>query len=382
MIPVHRPRLPSSKLILPYLDEIDAARWYSNSGPLLMRFEKRLANHFGTEPSMLTTAANGTLMMVSILRSFNIPDQSLCIMPSWTFVATPAAACYSGLIPYFVDVDRDTQTLQPAALKAQLSDTSKPIGAVIVVAPFGAPVDRKSWDEFTAETGIPVIIDAAAAFDTVRELPEISIGNTPVMISLHATKIFGIGEGGLVLSTDADLVKKIKLNTSFGFNGNREALLVGYNAKLSEYSAAVGLASLDDWENTRNSWAIVRDNYIENLDKINVEHHLSREWVSSTYNIILPEKAEIIAAELQASGIDTRKWWGNGCHQHAAYEKFPTAKDLSNTDWLAQSVLGLPGAVDFEPRLVKQVTDTLGSILENLEKSEITYRLKISGAMA
>src|SRR5580658_9772275 len=97
MIPVHRPLLPASDLILPYLKEIDRARWYSNFGPLLVKFENRLAEHFGIAPENLTTAANGTLMLVSILSSLNIPENSLCIMPSWTFIATPAAACYAGL---------------------------------------------------------------------------------------------------------------------------------------------------------------------------------------------------------------------------------------------------------------------------------------------
>jgi len=367
MIPVHRPKLPSCDLILPYLNEIDESRWYSNFGPLLTRFENRLSEHFDVAPAMLTTAANGTLMLVSILKSMNIPENSFCIIPSWTFIATPSAACYAGLIPYFVDVDRETQTLNPAILKLQIARIKQPIGAVIVVAPFGAPIDTKSWDEFTDQTGIPVIIDAAAAFDAVKECSEMRLGHSPAMISLHATKVFGVGEGGLVISSNTDLVKKIKLNTSFGFNGNREAITLGYNAKLSEYTAAVGLAALDIWRDTRSAWERVRNDYMNNLDTRKISHGLSAEWVSSTYNVIVPEKADRIAALLAQTGIDTRKWWGNGCHQHPAYRHFPKMENLENTDWLNQSILGLPCAPDLETSQINHICEVLDSVLHHVE---------------
>src|SRR5688500_4841165 len=119
-IPVHRPQLPTSHLIMPYLKRIDEARWYSNFGPLVNEFETRLAEHFSVMPKMVATAVNGTLMLIATLRALNVPENSFCIMPSWTFVATASAAHYAGLTPYFVDVDRDTQALHPEILKAKL----------------------------------------------------------------------------------------------------------------------------------------------------------------------------------------------------------------------------------------------------------------------
>ena len=104
------------------------------------------------------------------------------------------------------------------------------------VAPFGAPFNIEEWDEFHRVTGIPVVIDAAAGFDTA------SAGLSPVMISLHATKAMGIGEGGLILCRDNNLAEQIRAARNFGFLGERVAEIPGMNAKLSEYGAAVGLA--------------------------------------------------------------------------------------------------------------------------------------------
>lgn len=369
MIPVHRPKLPPFELISRYLKEIDEARWYSNFGPLLGQFEARLAAHFGVTNNMLASAANGTLMLVAILKAWNIPQNSLCIMPSWTFVATAAAAHYAGLVPYFVDVNHIDQTLDPVVLKRQLASLDEPVGAVIVIAPFGAPVDREAWDIFTSETGIPVIIDAAAAFDTVGINSLMKPGKSPMMISLHATKVFGIGEGGIVLSTDKELVSRIRRVTSFGFNGNREAISLGFNAKLSEYSAAVGLASLDLWDEMRKQWAKVRDHYMHHLDAMQIAHCFSSEWISSTCNVILPEKSKIVAEQLKMQGIDTRQWWSDGCHQHPAYKGFPRSRNLDETEWLSQSVLGLPFAIDLEPKQIDQICNILKRTIDALTKN-------------
>lgn len=354
-IPVHRPQLPSSHLIMPYLKRIDEARWYSNFGPLVNELEAGFAKHFDVTPEMVTTAVNGTLMLIAMLKALNLPEKSYCIMPSWTFVATASAAHYAGLIPYFVDVDRDTQALDPAILKSKLPNIDGSIGAVIVIAPFGCPINIKGWEKFTEETHIPVIIDAAAGFDTVARIAEMSVSHIPIMISLHATKVFGIGEGGLALSKNRELIRRIKSMTGFGFDMHREALLLGLNAKLPEYTAAVGLAALDSWTETRRKWENIRDQYRIELANVNLKSPLSVDWVSSTCNVIVPNQAEFIAKELKEAGIDTRKWWLNGCHQHYAYQHYPREKNLTNTEWLSQSVLGLPFAIDLDENKVKYI---------------------------
>lgn len=362
VIPVHCPLLPSYERIAPYLKRIDSARWYSNFGPLVREFEARLAEHFNVLPEQLTTAANGTLMLTVLLKALGVAPGSLCVMPSWTFVATPASALDAGLIPYFVDVDLKTQALDPNKIKEQLNSIPGKVGAVIVVAPFGAPVDTAGWDAFSDETGIPVVIDAAAAFDTVSQLSEMRVRKSPVMISLHATKVFGIGEAALAISQDEKLIWRTKSLTGFGFNHQREALIQGSNAKLPEYTAAVGLAALDMWSETRQRWESVRDAYVEVLDSLGMRAWFQPDWVTSTCNIILPNRADELAVHLKQASIDTRKWWLNGCHRHKAYCHLPKS-DMPNTEWLSRSVLGLPFAVDLDLENIHRI----GVVIKNIQ---------------
>jgi dTDP-4-amino-4,6-dideoxygalactose transaminase len=363
MIPVHRPQLPLASQLLPYLERIDKARWYSNFGPLLVEFEQRIAEFYRLIPSMVATAANGTLMLSAILNALSVSAQSICIMPSWTFVATAAAAHHAGLIPYFVDVDRSTQALMPQVLRQQLDKIKQPIAAVIVTAPFGAPIDVQSWESFYADTGIPVIIDAAAAFDSIQKIPQMRPGKIPMMVSLHATKVFGVGEAALALCNDEALVERIKSMTSFGFKNGREAFCLGFNAKLSEYTAAVGLAALDHWDQNRTRWQSLIQYYIKQLEKHSIAHCLSSEWVSNTCNVILPQQADAVLTQLSKEDVMARKWWENGCHQHAAYQHFPRANSLVNTEYLSASVLGLPLSIDTKDEIIDEIIRKLTGIL-------------------
>ena len=91
------------------------------------------------------------------------------------------------------------------------------VGAIMVVAPFGAPVDGPEWERVQADTGIPVIIDAAAAFDTLQERGPMRLGACPMTVSLHATKVFGVGEGGALLCHDRALMDRVRRMAQFGF---------------------------------------------------------------------------------------------------------------------------------------------------------------------
>ncbi|MET0183006.1 MAG: DegT/DnrJ/EryC1/StrS family aminotransferase, partial [Caulobacterales bacterium] len=96
-IPVCRPWAPPAHAIAPYLERIDAARWYSNFGPLVLELEDRLAARFQSG-TRIVTVTNGTLALALTLRA-RAPRGGLCLIPSWTFVATAHAALLAGLTP-------------------------------------------------------------------------------------------------------------------------------------------------------------------------------------------------------------------------------------------------------------------------------------------
>ncbi len=338
-IPLMRPRLPHAASIFPYLEEIDRNRWYSNSGPLEHLFEARLASYFDIAESQVICVSNCTLGLEIALRMTARYRSGYCLMPSFTFVATAHAAVSAGLEPYFLDVDRNTWALDPDAIQDRLSKIEGQIAAVMPVAPFGASSDLGRWTAFARKTGIPVVLDAAASFDKAGG------DRIPLVLSLHATKAFGIGEGGVVLCKNEDLANNIRAGRNFGFLEGRSANLTGTNAKLSEYSAAVGLAALDHWKETRQEFLAVAQRYSDifsGVGGLRLGPGFSQETANSTCNIQFEAPiASHVVKHLASEGIEARKWWNNGCHNEPIFSKYPR-EDLQDTQFLADRVVGLP----------------------------------------
>jgi dTDP-4-amino-4,6-dideoxygalactose transaminase len=99
MLPIMRPKLPSAEALLPYLKQIDEARYYSNFGPLAVSLRERLAGHFGVPSGHVSIVANATLGLTLALAAQGAKPGTLCLMPAWTFVASPQAARLAGMQP-------------------------------------------------------------------------------------------------------------------------------------------------------------------------------------------------------------------------------------------------------------------------------------------
>jgi dTDP-4-amino-4,6-dideoxygalactose transaminase len=350
MIPVMRPKLPTAAQLTPYLEKIDSSRIYSNFGPLTLALEDRLAAHFSFPAATVATVANGTLGLTLALMAQGAAPGTLCVIPAWTFVASAQAAVMAGLVPYFVEVDPMTGALDADSIAGVIASAPGTIGAVMPIAPFGCPIDVRGWDRFRSRTGLPVVIDAAAGFDGLRP------AETPAVVSLHATKVLGAGEGGFVVSSDSALMRDIRARSNFGFAGTREAIADAANAKLSEYHAAIALAALDEWQSARSEWLAGAATYrraLRSFTGVELQPGFGETWVASSCVVRLQNaSAERVERELADKQIMTRRWWGNGAHAHPATMKYPRA-GLSATEALARTTMGLPlyrdiGAVDIE----------------------------------
>lgn len=350
-----RPRLPTATEILPYLERIDQGRWYSNFGPLVQALERRLAERFGPQAHVVT-AVNATQALTLALQAMHLPPGALCAVPAWTFVATAHAVAAAGLTPWFLDVTEEDWALTSGELETQLASAPGPVAAVVVVAPFGraAPVD--AWLDLQRRTGLAILIDAAAGFDTARD-PRI-----PTVVSLHATKVLGAGEGGFLATDDASLAGRVRELTTYGFRGSREAQVTATNAKLSEYGAAVGLAALDRWEVDRVRWMAAAQAMriaLAGLGQVSFQPGWGVRWITSVCVVSFSHPvADRVAAGLHERGVDSRAWWGKGCHASPAFGDLPRT-DLSRTERLAASTLGLPFAIDLTTEDVSRLADAL-----------------------
>lgn len=359
-IPVAKPRLPSFDEVAPYMRRIDVSQWYSNGGPLVQELERRLEAHIAEGAPKVATVANATLGLALALLAHNLPPGSLCMVPAWTFAATAHAIQLAGLVPWIVDVNPRSWMLEPLAAGELLRDAPGPVSAVIPVSPFGAPIELEAWESFRDQSGIAVVIDAAAAFDTIRA------ASVPAVVSLHATKILGVGEGGFVVSTDGGFIEEVQKRANFGFWFSREATARSFNAKMSEYSAAVGLAALDSWHATRGDFARVARAYhkaLQGVSGIQMQCGFGERWVASTMILATgPSGAESVWRGLSANRTGSRRWWGGGLHRHRAFENCPRL-DTSYSDALADSVIGLPCWRDLPDGEIGRICELVLSIV-------------------
>lgn len=340
-IPVALPLLPRWDELASWMQQIDRTRVYANRGPLCHELEARLAAHYGRAPGddSVCLTASGTLGLVASLLALDLEPGSICALPSWTFVASADAVVAAGLVPYLLDVDLDTWALDPEHVEAQIAKMPVRPAVIMTVSPFGAPVDTAAWEAFAADSGIAVVIDAAAAFDAVVA------SSLPTIVSLHATKTLGVGEGGFVVSTDQSFIKRLRQVTNYGFSATRVAHRLGLNAKMSEYHAAIGLAQLEKWRATRRTWLRVARYYRDGFHdhpSIQCLPGYGEEWIGSTAVFrFVGHAAGELAEGLRRYNVDSRRWWHRGVNHHPAFAHTPAA-DLANAERLADEVLGLP----------------------------------------
>ena len=365
MIPLLIPDLPTAEQLLPWLQQIDQNKWYSNFGPLVILLEQKLTELLNTKhPIFLTTVSTGTAALELALAGLNLPTNSRILTQALTFPATATAIKQVGFHPVFTDVDPHTWALTPE-IAYQILEKQQ-IEAVIPVASFGCPQPVEPWDDFYETTNIPVIIDAAAAFGAQK------IGkHCLITFSFHATKPLSCGEGGLVVAPNEDIIQTIRRLSNFGYAHNMQVAHSGTNAKLSEYHAAVGLAQLENWQQIKQQRQQILQYYRHYLkllgDHVSLQAAPKDGYIPAVFPIKFNHIAELstLVEHLTQHQIQTRRWYCPPVPNHPAftnslvvspYEEVPY---LLVTEALANSLLGLPFHVFLAEEQIKFICEVL-----------------------
>lgn len=360
------PLLPTAQEVSAYLEVPDRTRWYANRGQLVCRLEERLSQFFGYDHDVVTTTATGSAALeASILATAGQagPDRPIALMPSYTFAATALAAERCGYTPYFVDIDPDTWAVDAQALVNH--PALEMAGVILSVAPYGRIPDIPALEAVRTQCGVPVVLDAAAAFEQIANQPAQISRSVPICLSFHATKTFATGEGGAVLWDNQEGRELISQATNFGFLNSRECRTPGFNGKMSEYHAAVGHAMLDMINARLEAYAEVAAAYHTAFRAEGVPGTVCvGPDVSSAYALLLADDLTQMAAlrtGLQGSRFGWRRWYEDGLHGMSHFQ--PRPRDpLPHTEMLAGQLLGLPMAPDLD-------VDTIGSLARVLAKS-------------
>jgi dTDP-4-amino-4,6-dideoxygalactose transaminase len=365
-IPFLKPNLVKKETYLAYLSQIDESRLYSNYGPLNSLFESRLLSECFENQGAVATVNNATTgLMLSISQTMRQKGR-YALMPSFTFAATPLAAMWCGLEPYFIDIRRDDLCMDEEILDETLAKLGDEVAVVIPYATFGTHLDLAYFCSLQ-NSGVPVVVDAAPCFGTTgkdgqfgKQFPG------TVVFSFHATKPFGIGEGGMVYVGNPETISLIRQAGNFGFSGKREATIQGLNAKMPEYAAAIALATLDEFPGKILARQDVYNLYIKYFKKAGLfdkgwsfhktEGKIPYQFVS----VLCPEKQSNVdyVKLLSKKFIESRTYFYPACHQQAQFGHLPHSS-LSVTEKVSQCILSLPLWEEMQPQDVSRVVDCL-----------------------
>jgi dTDP-4-amino-4,6-dideoxygalactose transaminase len=362
----YRPLLPTAERLAPYLQRMDATRLYSNNGPLVCELEQRLIESFGLGNGQVICASSGTAALVAAILAHAgraTPERPYALCPAYTFVGTASALQQCGYVPWLVEVDAQTWQLDPKVVEAHpMLDRC---GVVLPVAANGRPVPVRPWDRFQETTSVPVVIDGAACFEGLLRDPKATIGQAPVALSFHATKVFTTGEGGAVVTRDTDLALRSLRALNFGFRHSRESQGPSINGKMSEHHAAVGLASLDAWPGRQLALQAVNRDYRAAFAARGLSQNLiCHPDVASSYvlfSVSDDEMGQRLTHALAADGIETRLWYGRGLHRQPAFAELPR-DDLLVTEHLGACLLGLPMAPDMARADIERVAEAVDHV--------------------
>ncbi len=348
--PIFSQKLNIVRPVLPDFSELsDSIRNILDSGMVtkgqyLTQFEAALAEHLGVRHAVAVSSCTSGLMLTH--QALGLTGE--VVVPSFTFMATVSSLIWCGLAPVFADVDRDTTNLDPASAEAAITPRTS---AILAVHNFGNPADVSRL-QFVADChDIPLIFDAAHGFGALYQSSPLGRQGKANIFSMSPTKLLITGEGGMVATDDDDLAYMIRVGREYGNSGNYDSLIAGLNARLSEFHAILGLASLERLEEAARARNTTSAIYQEGMGKLpGIGFQAVRPGDRCSYKdfSITVERQlfglsrDALASALHAENIDTRNYYDPPVHRHIAYQKYYHGTPLPNTDWLAENSLSFP----------------------------------------
>jgi perosamine synthetase len=286
--------------------------WLSAGGHYSKRFELSFAEFCGTRRAL--TCSNGTAALHLALLAAGITTGDEVIVPSLTYIATANAVRYCGATPVFADSEPDTMTIDPDHAASLVTARTR---AIIPVHLYGHVADMDPLTELASHHDLFVLEDAAEAHGaTYRGRRAGSLAHAATF-SFFGNKVITTGEGGMVTTDDETLAAKMELLRGQGMDPQRRYWfpVIGYNYRLADVQAAIGLAQLERVDHllaARQRVARWYDHYLDDLRELLILP-TSREWASHIYwmyTVILADSTDVdrdaLMNQLDANGIETR----------------------------------------------------------------------------
>ena len=337
MIPVTKPFLPPIEEYQYYLKGIWQRQWLTNMGPLASELEMKLKAQLHLKHLLYVT--NGTVALQMAIKALDIKGE--IITTPFSFVATTSSIVWEGCTPVFVDIDPETLNIDATLIEASITPNTT---AILATHVYGNPCDVVMIEKIAKKHNLKIIYDGAHAFGVkVNDKSIFEYGDISTC-SLHATKLYHSIEGGIIVTNNATLLKKLAYIRNFGFSGPESFAELGINGKNSEYHAAMGLANLNHIQAIHDKRRELTEHFDEKLKGLKAfkpKWHRNSNLNYAYYPIVIESEELLlkIKTTLDAHEIFTRRYFYPSLANTLPYlEK----KDMEVTDSISKRVLCLP----------------------------------------
>jgi len=349
--------------------------WIS-TGPMCLKFESKFADLLKVNHA--TTLSNCTTALHLAYDVLNIGEGDEVICPSLTFVATVNAIRYVGAIPIFCDViSEENFNIDPIKIRSLITPKTK---ALVVVHFAGFPCDMDEIMSIAEEHNLRVIEDACHGPLSEYKGKKLGTIGDVGCFSFFSNKNISTGEGGMIITNNAELDRKIRLKRSHGMttmsyqraaghSTEYDVVEVGYNYRMDDMRAAIGVVQLGKIEADLAKRAQVRSYYLELLqeleDQIFIPFKNNTEFVSNYVMLTVlkePGKRNEVRNRIHELGVQTSVHYP-AIHRFSIYEDFAKNSDLRITEYIADNEITLPMYANLSYDDVKFIVQALKTAL-------------------
>jgi len=345
--PVMEPALDGNEA--DYVQECVQTGWVSSQGRFVGLFERMMADLHGVPYAL--AVSNGTCALHLALVSLGIGPGDEVIVPDLTFASTANVVIHAGATPVLVDVDPETWNMDASAVQKALTERTR---AIMPVHLYGHPCDMDPLMALARERNLYVIEDAAEALGAGYKGKIVGSFGNAACFSFFGNKTITTGEGGIILFKDGRVAERARILRDHGMSKERRYwhLEVGYNYRLTNLQAAIGVAQLERIDSILKRKRAVAARYnaeLKHIPKLGLPP--SAPWANSAYWLYtiqlsddLGISRDALAERLLLNGIETRPVF-YPLHQMPLYQRYCAGGEFPNADRLSRAGLSLPSAV-------------------------------------
>ncbi len=375
-------KIPVAK---PYLGKEEAQNAYDTiltnwvtQGPRVQEFEEKFAAYTGAKYAVALSNCTTALHLAMIVAGVKAGDEVIC--PSMSYIATANSIVYVGATPVFAEVDPQTYNIEVRHAEKLITPKTK---AILIVHQIGLPADIDAFKALCKKHSLQLIEDAACAAGSAYKGNKIGSHSDLVCFSFHPRKVITTGDGGMITTNNEEYYNRLKLLRQHGMSVNdrvrhnstkviiEDHLEVGYNYRLTDIQAAVGIKQLErlDWIiEERRKIAHRYQEAFKEIDVVNLPVEPEGYFTNwQSYVLYLKPGCPIGRNELMQQlldmGISTRRGVMT-THRESAYKNHKLAAPLPVSENASDNSIVLPLYVPMSDEEVETVISAFKSILQ------------------